>query len=648
MFSFVKSSTCVFVLLAISGLLWSACLETFDAEGKTFVCFNDSDCFSGHLCQPTPDGRWRCIEAGANVCARGEACCGDDCSAQPDDCVDLLKSLAHCGRCDNACDAGDICGLSPGGVIDCISAREPYELPCVPQPAPGTAQDAALAFSADCPHGEYTYACVDALCIPLGLLTLAELEKLGRARKDETPCGGAPGAALFCRDGEVCCEQVCRDVTVDDDHCGVCGHSCAATETCEGGSCLCGDPAEVCAEGSACCGEADGERCVDLSKDLDHCGLCGRVCEGVDSEHGSTAERCSAGACRCDGEDGLEECLGSQACCGTGCEDLQSDPANCGACGVACVEGEACVDGACWCGSASSATGAGSFCQGSNASSVCCKGSCISAERSTCSCGVEVPVHCPEGMLCCEEQCVDPATDADNCGACGEEDSETTCPLGEFCQPNVDFDAEQPLGDDNRPGLCQFACAKDRVMCLRIRDERESERYCADPRTDLSYCGARLPSLGAEATTGGCSSDDAADPNYRGEACASDEFCRPGADKSYHCEVYCGGVSSGLIVCEDLNEGTRRCVDPSFDDQFCGAARRQLADPEQTGQCDAAQSSSDNFWGVDCHNPDRDASTNEHIDAVGCLEGRCVIVECSVGWANCDGDPLNGCECASP
>src|SRR5690606_12697461 len=50
----------------------------------------------------------------------------------------------------------------------------------------------------------------------------------------------------------------------------------------------------------------------------------------------------------CAGQPLVGACTGTETLCGEGnCVDLSSDPRNCGACGIACASGEACVDGAC-------------------------------------------------------------------------------------------------------------------------------------------------------------------------------------------------------------------------------------------------------------------------------------------------------------
>src|SRR6185295_8997130 len=50
---------------------------------------------------------------------------------------------------------------------------------------------------------------------------------------------GGGGGAVVCPGGQSDCGGgVCTDVTTDSHNCGVCGFTCAAGETCTGGSCV--------------------------------------------------------------------------------------------------------------------------------------------------------------------------------------------------------------------------------------------------------------------------------------------------------------------------------------------------------------------------------------------------------------------------
>lgn len=89
------------------------------------------------------------------------------------------------------------------------------------------------------------------------------------------------------------------DVSSDSAHCGSCGHACASSELCCGGSCVAMSAAAAsgcpscstqhpCAQTASCCGGA----CRDLEHDRRHCGACGHSCE--------QAQRCCDGECKAD------------------------------------------------------------------------------------------------------------------------------------------------------------------------------------------------------------------------------------------------------------------------------------------------------------------------------------------------------------
>lgn len=155
-----------------------------------------------------------------------------------------------------------------------------------------------------------------------------------------TVCPGGAGARCsngFCSEcscsaGTANCNADCSDscetnIASDLANCGACGRTCTlahATAACTAGACA----VARCEPGWGDCDGNPANGCeVDLTRDGNHCGACGRSC--------GAGSLCAAGTCEaamCNAS--IRDCDGSAA---NGCEtDVSVDPRNCGACGRAC------------------------------------------------------------------------------------------------------------------------------------------------------------------------------------------------------------------------------------------------------------------------------------------------------------------------
>ena len=144
--------------------------------------------------------------------------------------------------------------------------------------------------------------------------------------------------------------------------CAGMGESCANANCCAG---VCGsDGVCVCAaDGEACIGGGDGACCS--GQPCNDQGTCGAAtCGGLGTGCTADAQCCDGGAgVRCcnllDGTGAVctdtsasgtcpaTACAAGLALCGEVCADLQADPFNCGACGVACGDAATCQSGGC-------------------------------------------------------------------------------------------------------------------------------------------------------------------------------------------------------------------------------------------------------------------------------------------------------------
>lgn len=133
---------------------------------------------------------------------------------------------------------------------------------------------------------------------------------------------GCPPTGVVCKAGTVACGAGCIDPSADRRNCGFCGHTCAAQQDCNAGTCACRNGTTPCADGT----------CAVTAYDVRNCGACGNACQdGQVCESGQCQSSCSAGLLRCV----------------SACVESSTDEANCGGCGVACAQGQQCRGGVC-------------------------------------------------------------------------------------------------------------------------------------------------------------------------------------------------------------------------------------------------------------------------------------------------------------
>ena len=293
-------------------------------------------------------------------------------------------------------------------------------------------------------------------------------------------------------------------------------------------------------------------------------------------------------------------------------------------------------------------------CAVANATSICTRGLCI---LSACDGGFRDCDSVRENG--CE---VDIAT-PDNCGACGitcEYDNtaavcvDGVCEPGECVEPYLDCDGEDGLCETFAETLtdcgdCGASCeAPPRAtpICMdgacMVDECLGNFGDCNDDATD----GCELP-LNTPAHCGGCGIPCAfagSSANCDGGACVI-EACSPG---------YADCDGNVLSACDSLDTDDhcggcgRQCTVDALDNvTTAGCAARSCVvscvsgfgdcDGEPTNGCETPLTGVNNCTGCGV------ACVPDH--AVGdCGGGSCQVGMCDAGWADCDGDPDNGCE----
>jgi hypothetical protein len=177
-----------------------------------------------------------------------------------------------------------------------------------------------------------------------------------------------------CPTGDLTCNGQC--VPNNTKNCGSCSHDCtnlphvSGGVSCDTASGACSFPASSCAPGWADCNGNPEDGCETAISTAQNCGGCGVVC-------GPSDPVCqgSSGSYSC-----VTGCAPMQSLCNGSCVDTNTDPSDCGKCGVACP------------GTA-------------NGQPACTGGAC--------------GITCNAGYTQCGTACFNLATDPSNCGSCG-------------------------------------------------------------------------------------------------------------------------------------------------------------------------------------------------------------------------------------
>ena len=140
-------------------------------------------------------------------------------------------------------------------------------------------------------------------------------------------CGGDI-RSLCCPPTSELPTHYCANLEENGDDCGACGSACSATQAdrCASGSCVCGESRTGCsgAPTDTCCsGSFSDTACVDLTTDRSHCGACGNSCRAT--------ETCRSGTCTVGTSSCTETCPDGHVCCfGECCPRARCDMGLCG------------------------------------------------------------------------------------------------------------------------------------------------------------------------------------------------------------------------------------------------------------------------------------------------------------------------------
>jgi hypothetical protein len=489
-------------------------------------------------------------------------------------------------------------------------------------------------------------------------------------------CVTGCSAARPCPETQTCCSGGCVDTVSNAVHCGRCGNRCAApnaSAACMNSTCAIG----TCTPGFADCDRDPANGCeASTVTDTAHCGACGARCP----PRPNATVSCGAGRCEFACEMGFADCDGNAD---NGCEvNLNADPAHCGRCRGACSlpnASAACTMG--MCGVMTCSAGFGD-CDG-NATNGCevdlatavshcgrCGTACPARANAFPGClGARCVASCVVGYQDCdgmdETGCeVDVRTSMTSCGACGRACAPAhatgACAAGRCaitaCEAGwADCDMDPANGCEVNTASDPAHCAGCGTRCSVPSASRPARWAAATSR--LRRRARRLRHDGRQRLRGRRHHRHAQLRHLRG-ACSlanATAACAMG-----RCAV--AACNAGFADC-DMNPANGCEVSLQTSTEHCGRCGMACSFPGSSAACErgACRIATCAPGRGDCDGDSANgceatlATDARNCGACGmacavangtpaCAAGRCAVASCNAGFADCDGNPANGCE----
>jgi hypothetical protein len=438
-------------------------------------------------------------------------------------------------------------------------------------------------------------------------------------------CSNGACTVLSCNAGYADCDgnaaNGCEvDLNTSAANCGACGAACSTnndTPTCSSGKC-----SVVCTTGFANCDGNVANGCeTNTTNNVNNCASCGHVCPVAGGTPACTNSVCGVSSCQA----GYGNCDGNPS----GCDNnLNTDPNNCGGCGLACfvANGTAgctaghCVVASCNAGFADCDGNAANGCEvnlKTNANCGMCGAVCALANAtSSCSTGTCVLTACTGTFANCDGNAangceVDTSNNLSDCGSCGN-----------VC--STVHDSPSCSG-----GSCSIACAAGYGNC-----DANAANGCETATTNnVNACGSCANVCSVLNGTPLCS----------GTTCAIGSCTAPFKDcdgmYANGCETNTGTSMTSCGTCGNActnANGTTSCTG-GVCVPVCATGYGNC-DGNSANGCEANLNTDVNNCGG-CGTKCNMAHAN-----TACSTGTCVITSCLAGFADCDLNPANGCE----